>query len=270
MAPRLKFLYTMNEPRNSGLVIVAEECIMTTIVLADSQRMVRHGLRSLLEEHDDVQIVGEASNGKEACFAVQELKPDVLVMDIMMDGLDGIDATRYITRNFSTSVIMLSIHTARCYVAEAIQSGAMGYVLKQSPFSDLLAAISRVKAGERYFSEPIADLALSCEQEAEVNAMTPFTPLTSRERDVFYLLAQGFTNAEIAQQLFISRRTAETHRSQIMRKLGLHHMVELVFYALREGINKDTLAAGFNRENPGILNADAIQKLGRELVMNTN
>jgi DNA-binding NarL/FixJ family response regulator len=243
---------------------------MTTVVLADSQQMVRHGLRMLLEERDDIQIVGEASSGKEACFVVQELKPDVLVMDIMMDGLDGIDATKYITRNFSTAIIMLSIHTARCYVAEAIQSGAMGYVLKQSPVSDLLTAIAKVKAGERYFSEPIAELALSCEQEAEVNAMTPFTPLTSRERDVFYLLAQGFTNAEIAQQLFISRRTAETHRSQIMRKLGLHHMVELVFYALREGINKDTLAAGFNKGTTATLNTEAVQKIGTELVLNTN
>ena len=172
----------------------------------------------------------------------------------------------------STSVIMLSIHAARCYVAEAIQAGAKAYVLKQSSVNDLQTAIYEVKAGNRYFSAPIADLAVSCEQEAEVNAMTPFTPLTSRERDVFYLLAQGFTNAEIAQQLFISRRTAETHRSQIMRKLGLHHMVELVFYALREGINRDTLSTNF--EIPAAFgltgSKDNVEKLERELVLERN
>jgi len=245
---------------------------MISLILADSQQMVRHGLRALLEKLPDIQIMGEAANGKEACSLVQELKPDILIMDIMMDGLDGIDAARYVTRNSSTSVIMLSIHAARCYVAEAIQAGAKAYVLKQSSVDDLQTAIYHVKAGKRYFSAPIADLAVSCEQEAEVNAMTPFTPLTSRERDVFYLLAQGFTNAEIAQQLFISRRTAETHRSQIMRKLGLHHMVELVFYALREGINRDTLSANF--EIPGAFGLAGskgnVGKLQRELVLERN
>jgi DNA-binding NarL/FixJ family response regulator len=238
-----------------------------SIVLADSQQMVRRGLRMLLENTPDIKVVGEAANGKEACSVVQETKPDILVMDIMMDGLDGIDAARYITRNSSTSVIMLSIHAARCYVAEAMQAGVKGYVLKQSSVDDLLKAITDVKAGKRYFSEPIAELALSCGQEAEVNAMTPFTPLTSRERDVFYLLAQGFTNAEIAQQLFISRRTAETHRSQIMRKLGLHHMVELVFYALREGINRDILITNITKSIDGISNNVSYRKFERELVL---
>jgi len=241
------------------------------IVLADSQQMVRHGLRALLEKTPDIKVVGEAANGKEACCVVQETKPDILVMDIMMDGLDGIDAARYITRNSSTAVIMLSIHAARCYVAEAMQAGVKGYVLKQSSVNDLLSAITSVKAGKRYFSEPIAELALSCEQEAEVNAMTPFTPLTSRERDVFYLLAQGFTNAEIATQLFISRRTAETHRSQIMRKLGLHHMVELVFYALREGINRDIIAVNSSKAvELNIDSNDTYRKLERDLVLERN
>jgi len=214
---------------------------MISIILADGQQMVRDGIKVLLEKHPDFNIIGEAANGKEACKLVQELKPDILVMDIMMDGLDGIDTARFVTRSFSTRVIMLSIHAARCYVSEAMMAGAMGYVLKQSSIHDLVKAIYHVKAGKKYFSEQIEALAISCEQDAEVNALTPFTPLTARERDVFYLLAQGFTNSEIAQQLFISRRTAETHRSQIMRKLGLHHMVELVFYALRQGVNRDTV-----------------------------
>lgn len=216
---------------------------MIKIVLADNQQMVRSGLRLLLGSETNFNILGEAADGKEACKLVQSLKPDILVMDIMMDGLDGIDAARYIKQNCSTKVIMLSIHAARCYVAEAIQAGAMAYVLKQSSVADLVKAIYQVYAGKKYFSEKIADLAVSCEQEMEVNSLTPFTPLTARERDIFYLLAQGFTNAEIAKQLYISRRTAETHRSQIMRKLGLHHMVELVFYALRQGINRDSVSS---------------------------
>jgi len=221
---------------------------MTNIVLADGQHMVRSGMKILLETQPDYKIIGEAANGKEACNLVKELKPDVLIMDIMMDGLDGIDAARYISRNSLTKIIMLSIHAARCYVSEAVQSGVTAYVLKQSGINELFEAINQVKTGKKYFSPQIAALAQSCEQEAEVNALTPFTHLTSRERDVFYLLAQGFTNAEIAQQLFISRRTAETHRSQIMRKLGLHHMVELVFYALRQGINRNAIAFSSNGE----------------------
>jgi DNA-binding NarL/FixJ family response regulator len=246
------------------------------IVLADSQQMVRSGLKILLDDQDDIKILGEAANGKEACLAVQELKPDILIMDIMMDGLDGIDTARFVSKNFQTRIIMLSIHAARCYVSEAVQAGAMAYVLKQSTFSDLINAIHLVKAGKKYFSPQVAELAESCEQEAEANALTPFTHLTGRERDVFYLLAQGFTNSEIAQQLYISRRTAETHRSQIMRKLGLHHMVELVFYALRQGINRDTIA--FNTSNdldqPNSFNLndfrEALKKPGTEPVMGRN
>ena len=214
---------------------------MINIVLADGQQMVRDGLHMLLEKEPDIRVIGEASNGKEACALVAEIKPDVLVMDILMDGLDGIDAARFVTRHSSTAVIVLSIHSARCYIAEAIQAGVRGYVLKQSSIAELLTAISEVKAGKRYFSDQVAELALLCEQESETNALTPFSPLTSRERDVFYLLAHGFTNAEIAQQLFISRRTAETHRGQIMRKLGLHHMVDLLFYAMRHGIRVNTI-----------------------------
>jgi len=249
---------------------------MINIVMADSQQMVRSGLKILLEGQPELKIVGEAANGKEACHLVQELKPDILIMDIMMDGLDGIDAARYVSRNYSTRVIMLSIYAARCYVSEAVQSGARAYVLKQSAVSDLINAIYQVKAGRKYFSPQIAELAQSCEQEGEINALTPFTHLTGRERDVFYLLAQGYTNTEIAQQLFISRRTAETHRSQIMRKLGLHHMVELVFYALRQGVNRDAIAFGatseLNQNNNFSLDKTrtSMRKLEHAIVMESN
>ena len=249
---------------------------MINIVLADGQQMVRSGLRILLETQPEYKVVGEASNGKEACNIVQEQKPDVLIMDIMMDGLDGIDATRFLSRNFATKIIMLSIYAARCYVSEAVQAGVKAYVLKQSAVNDLFEAINQVKMGKKYFSPQIAALAQSCEQEAEVNSLTPFTHLTSRERDVFYLLAQGFTNAEIAQQLFISRRTAETHRSQIMRKLGLHHMVELVFYALRQGINRDTIVFSSTSElnQNNLVNLDkareSMHNINREVVLGRN
>jgi len=249
---------------------------MINIVLADGQQMVRSGLKLLLETQPEYKVVGEAANGKEACNLVQELKPDILVMDIIMDGLDGIDAARFVSRNSVTKIIMLSIYAARCYVSEAVQAGVTAYVLKQSAVNDLFESINQVKKGKKYFSPQISALAQSCEQEAEVNALTPFTHLTSRERDVFYLLAQGFTNAEIAQQLFISRRTAETHRSQIMRKLGLHHMVELVFYALRQGINRDTIAFGsaseLNQKDSISLEKarESMHNIGREMVLGIN
>jgi len=249
---------------------------MINIVLADSQQMVRSGLKKLLESQPDFKLLGEAANGKEAIVLVQELKPDILIMDIMMDGLDGIDATRYITRNYNTKVIILSIHAARCYISEAMQVSAKAFILKQSSINELIDAIYQVQAGKTYFSPQIAELAKSCLQEAEVNAITPFTYLTGRERDVFYLLAQGFTNSEIARQLYISRRTAETHRSQIMRKLGLHHMVELVFYALRQGINRETIALGYT---PGSNTKNSLKifetqktmsKISQELILERN
>jgi len=249
---------------------------MINIVLADSQQMVRSGLKILLERQPHIKILGEAASGKEACHLVGELKPDILIIDINMDGLDGIDAARFVSRNYTTRVIMLSVNITRYYVSEAIQAGAKAYVLKQSSISDLISAIYQVNAGGKYFSTQVAELAQSCEQEAEINALTPFTPLTGRERDVFYLLAHGFTNAEIAQQLYISRRTAETHRSQIMRKLGLHHMVDLVFYALRNGINRDTIAfrpaSDLNQKDSFNLNKTRVsmKTVGHELVGEIN
>lgn len=201
--------------------------------------MVRNGLKLLLETNAGFKVIGEAANGKEAYRLVQELQPNILIMDIIMDGLDGIDAAKAITNSGFNNIIMLSVHAARCYVSEAVQAGVRAYVLKQSTFTDLVRAIERVLSGKKYFSPQVAELAKSCEQEAEVIALTPINHLTSREKDVFYLLAQGFTNAEIAQELYVSRRTIETHRNQIMRKLGLHRTVDLVFYALRHDISYD-------------------------------
>ena len=123
---------------------------------------------------------------KKPARLVQELKPDILIMDIMMDGLDGIDATRTVVKNGFYNVIMLSIHAARCYVSEAVQAGVKAYVLKQSSFADLIKAIDLVAAGKRYFSSSVAEMAESCEQEAEINALTPFTHLTSRERRILF------------------------------------------------------------------------------------
>jgi DNA-binding NarL/FixJ family response regulator len=211
---------------------------MTTIVLADDHHVVRQGLRVLLEGQPDFQLVGEAGDGLEAVQLTERLKPDVLIIDLMMPSLNGLEATRQLSqRSPHTRVVILSMHANEAYVLEALRNGAAGYVLKDSSAADLVHAVREVVAGRRYLSSPLSERAIAAYiQKASDVVSDPYEMLTNREREVLHLAAEGYTNAEIADQLSISPRTAETHRANLMHKLGLRTHTDLIRYALRRGI----------------------------------
>ncbi len=211
---------------------------MTTIVLADDHHIVRQGLRSLLEAESDFSVVGETGDGVEAAQLVERLRPDVLVLDLMMPGLNGLEVTRQVSqRSPQTRVVILSMHANEAHVLEALRAGAVAYVLKESTSAELVRAVREAVAGRRYLSPPLSERAIEAYmQKAESVALDPYETLTAREREVLYLVAEGHTNAEIADRLFISRRTVETHRANLMRKLDLRTQTDLISYALRRGI----------------------------------
>jgi DNA-binding NarL/FixJ family response regulator len=210
---------------------------MTTIVLADDHHVVRQGLRALLESEPDFRLVGEAGDGLEAVRIVERLQPQILVVDLMMPGLNGLEVTRQVSQRTRTRVVILSMHSSDAYVLEALKNGACGYVLKDSQSADLLHAIREVAAGRRYLSEPLSERAIeNYSRKLGASPADSYDTLTSREREVLQLAAEGCTNNEIASRLFISPRTAETHRANLMRKLGLQNQSELIRYAVRRGI----------------------------------
>lgn len=198
------------------------------VVLADDHTMVRQGLRSLLEK-SGIAVVGEAANGHDAIRTAVELAPDVLVMDVAMPRLNGVEATARIAKEApSTRVLMLSMHDAEEYVHRAIGAGASGYLLKGSGIADLVAAVRAVAAGHAFFSPTVARYLL---KERGGN-----TALTTREYEVLQLVAEGHSNSDIAQMLHISPRTIEGHRANIMKKLRIHDLPALVRYAIRHGL----------------------------------
>ena len=211
---------------------------MITIVLADDHTIVRQGLRVLLEAEPDFSVVGESADGLEVAGLVERLHPDVLVLDIMMPGTSGLEVTWQVHESSpETRVIILSMHSNEAYVLAALRNGAAGYVLKDSSASDLLEAVREVSLGRRYLSPPLSEPAL--EKYLEKTRSAPVTihdSLTSREREVLQLAAGGHTSSEIATLLAISPRTAEAHRANLMRKLGLRAQADLVRYALQQGI----------------------------------
>lgn len=211
---------------------------MINIMLADDHHIVRQGLRSLLESEQHFHLVGEAGDGLEAVRLATRLKPDVLITDVMMPGLNGLEVTRQVTKSLpQTKVIILSMYTNDAYVLEALKNGASGYVLKDSQASDLVEAVREVNAGRRYLSPPLSERAVELyAQRVESVPDDSYELLTTREREVLQLVAEGRTSAEIANQLFISPRTAEGHRANLMRKLGLQNHADLVRYALKRGI----------------------------------
>ena len=211
---------------------------MTTIVLADDHHVVRQGLRALLEAEPDLKVIGEAGNGLEAIQLVGQLKPNVLVLDLMMPILNGLEVTRQISKHSSqTRVVILSMYANEAYVLEALGNGASAYVMKDSSSADLVLAVREVAAGHRYLSPPLSDRAIEVYQEkAKAATLDKYETLTTREREVLQLTAEGHTNSEIATRLGISSRTAETHRSNLMHKLSLHTQADLIRYALRRGI----------------------------------
>jgi DNA-binding NarL/FixJ family response regulator len=210
---------------------------MTTIVLADDHHIVRQALRALLETVPDFQLVGEAGDGLEAVRIVEKLTPGVLVCDLMMPALNGLEVARQITQRTRTRVLILSMHASDAYVSEALKNGAAGYVLKDCQSSELIHAIHDIAAGRRYLSPQISERAIELYgrkfgQEPE----DPYQTLTTREREVLQLAAEGHTNAQISERLFVSPRTIETHRANLMRKLGLQNHGDLIRYAVKRGI----------------------------------
>jgi len=210
---------------------------MTTIVLADDHHIVRKGMRALLEAEPDFCLIGEASDGLETVQLVERLRPDVLVLDLMMPGLNGLEVTRQVCkRSPQTHVVILSMHAGDDYVLEALRNGATGYVLKDASVTELVQAVRDVAAGRRYLSPLLAERAIDAYvRQTKESALDRYETLTDREREVLHLAAEGLTNAGVATRLSISPRTAETHRANIMRKLGLRTQTDLVRYALRRG-----------------------------------
>jgi two-component system, NarL family, response regulator NreC len=207
---------------------------MIRILLADDHAMVRQGFRMILGSQTDMEIVGEAGNGREAVEQAEKLQPDVIVMDVAMPELNGIEATRKITAALPRSrILALSMHKDSVYVREILRAGARGYLLKDSIDRDLLAAVRAVAKGEGYLSPAVSDAVLS---DYRKHVTAPIDLLTSREREVLQMIAEGKTNKDIANTLKLSVYTVDAHRGRIMEKLNLHSTGELVRFAVRNGL----------------------------------
>ena len=208
------------------------------IIIADDHAVVRIGLRTLLEKEADFQVIGEASDGIQTINLVTLLNPDAVILDMIMPGINGIEITRQIKKiSSNTQVIILSMHANEAYVMETLKKGASGYVLKDSTGNDLVKAVREVIAGRRYLSPPLSERALERYIQISRNTgLDVYEVLTDREREVLALAAEGFSNAEIAEKLSISQRTAEVHRFNLMHKTGLKNNAELIHYAIQQGI----------------------------------
>lgn len=211
------------------------------LLLVDDHEVVRRGLRMLLENEDDLDIVGEASTGEDAMEMVETLKPDVVIMDITLPDISGIDATRRIKeKNPAVAVVALTIHEDQQYFFEMLQAGASGYVPKRAAPNDLITAIRATHRGEMYIYPSLAKLLVGdfLSRSSEDGAKEAMNGLTPREQEVLFLLADGKTNDAIAEFLSISVHTVARHRENLMDKLGLHSRSELVKYAIRKGLIK--------------------------------
>ena len=204
------------------------------ILLADDHSVVRHGFRRILDAQEDMEVVGEVSNGREAVEQAAALQPDLIIMDVTMPELNGIEATRRIADIVPRArVLALSMHRDPVYVREILRAGARGYLLKDSSEVDLVSAIRAVAQGEGYLSPAVSEAVLSDYRKHVTN---PIDLLTSREREVLQLVAEGKTNKEIATGLNLSVYTVEAHRGKIMEKLNLHSVSEMVRFAIRNGL----------------------------------
>lgn len=208
------------------------------ILLADDHQILREGLKGLLARQPDMQVVGEAADGRTTVRMASELAPDVVVMDIGMPGLNGVEATRQIAAHHpGVRVIALSMHSDRRYVTEMLRAGAAGYLVKDSAFEELAQAVNAVAAGKVYLSPSVADAVVDHHVRGGGGGEpSVFAVLTPREREVLQLLAEGQATKQVAASLDVSVKTVETHRRQIMEKLDLHSVAELTKYAIREGL----------------------------------
>lgn len=207
------------------------------VLLAEDHTIVREGLRSLLEATGRVEVVGEADNGRSAVEVARELLPDVAIVDVSMPELDGVEATRQIKKAVpQVRVIVLTMHSAEVYMKEVFRAGASGYLVKKTAARDLLMAVEAVMRDEMYLSPAISKVVIDryVEVAGEAPAREGYNTLSDREREVLKLVAEGRTNREVADMLNVAEKTVATHRANVMRKLELHNMSELVRYAIRE------------------------------------
>jgi two-component system, NarL family, response regulator NreC len=212
-----------------------------TIVLADDHGVVRQGLRALLEKEPGFSVVGEAPDGLHAADLVERLKPDLLVLDLVLPGLGGLDVAREVVRRSPrTRIVILSMHASEAFVVQAFRNGAAAYVLKDSSAADLVRAIREVLAGRRYLSPPLSDKAIEeYVARAREGQVDVYERLTTRERQVLHLAAEGLSNPAVGERLGISPRTVQTHRSHVMEKLGLRTRRDLIVYAVSHGLLPD-------------------------------
>jgi two-component system, NarL family, response regulator NreC len=212
------------------------------LFLADDHHIVRKGLQALLSTESDFRIVGESGDGIETLELVEKLKPHILVLDIMMGGINGLEVTRQLSKKCpQTGIVILSMHSNEGYVLEALRSGARAYILKDNTTEDLVKAIREVAAGHRYLSSPLSERAIAAyTDKTETSSSDPYEQLTTREREILQMAAQGSNNSEIAARLFISPRTVETHRANVMRKLGIRSQSDLIKFAMMRGIIVDS------------------------------
>jgi len=207
-----------------------------SVMLADDHAVVRDGLRALLEGGNDLQVVAVAGNGREAVAEALRLKPDIVIMDIAMPELDGVEATRRIVEKCpETRVLILSMYLSAEHIYRALQAGAQGYVLKESAGEEVVDAIRALRAGKRYLSHRITETVID-DYLREGTNVSPLDSLSLRERDVLQLVVEGRTNAAIAQALSLSPKTVETYRARIMKKLKVKDTVELVKFSMRHGL----------------------------------
>lgn len=208
------------------------------VLLVDDHAIIREGLRSLLEKQPDMEVLADTDEGRKAVELVRELSPDVVIMDVTMAGLNGIEATRLIAAEFpEVKVIALSIHSQRRFIADMLSAGAAGYILKECLFDELVQAIQAVAVGGRYLSPRIADVVVDdYVKRLSGTADSPLAALTGREREVLQLVAEGKSTKEIALELHVSTKTIEANRRQIMEKLDVHSVAELTKCAVREGL----------------------------------
>jgi DNA-binding NarL/FixJ family response regulator len=211
---------------------------MPTLILIDDHELVREGIRSVLTAEPDFAVVGEAADGVSAIRLVERLRPDVLVIDLMIPHLNGLEVAHHISQYApDTRIVMLSMHADESYVLAALRSGARAYVLKEAPAHDLVHAIREALVGRHYLSPPISERAIEHYiTRSEAETLDPYETLSAREREVLHLTAEGHSAAEIGEQLSISPRTVETHRTRLMRKLDIHTQTDLIRFALRRGI----------------------------------